>query len=315
MSTESEAEPNPQEVPVETPTATSDEDEGVAEETTEEEEPQKDDDEEEKSEDDSPLEELPVDDENASPLETYNVVDSKTRSFIHGKLRAYESRRRSAYTGKLESSSLYWRSFRDLLEVSIHETGRAERLVLGTARANSIYADSMQASYEDVLVDDKGGLVMDEKKQKKLLEVRSQQDYPVAPQPADADSSSKSFSMSEERRANMLSSLVDAQSIFASKFKENSKNLEMEIASELTNMRVDLESKILSIREVGDAIVAELENTETEVAAAWGKYCWWDLMVHLWLRDAISIKSNSQIPHDYCPHRQVLCDCRQDAHE
>lgn len=273
MSTESEAEPNPQEVPDETPTATSDEDEGVAEETTEEEEPQKDDDEEEKSEDDSPLEELPVDDENASPLETYNVVDSKTRSFIHGKLRAYESRRRSAYTGKLESSSLYWRSFRDLLEVSIHETGRAERLVLGTARANSIYADSMQASYEDVLVDDKGGLVMDEKKQKKLLEVRSQQDYPVAPQPADADSSSKSFSMSEERRANMLSSLVDAQSIFASKFKENSKNLEMEIASELTNMRVDLESKILSIREVGDAIVAELENTETEVAAAWGKYC------------------------------------------
>ena len=206
------------------------------------------------------------------PMTSYFTVDNKTRQFIHSKLRAYESRRRSAYTAKLESSSLYWRSFRDLLSASIHETGRAERLVLGTARANATYADAMQASYEDTLIDDRGALVLDPKKRNKLLVVRSQQDYAVAPSVTTKDSAGRTRTpaLTEERRNNMLSRLIDSQQIVADKFGENSKQLESEIASELKQLRVDLESKVLTIREIGDAIISELETTELEVSQAWG---------------------------------------------
>jgi hypothetical protein len=206
------------------------------------------------------------------PMTSYFTVDNKTRQFIHSKLRAYESRRRSAYAAKLESSSLYWRSFRDLLSASVHETGRAERLVLGTARANATYADAMQASYEDTLIDDRGALVWDAKKRTKLLAVRSQQDYAVAPSVTTKDVAGRTRSsmLTEERRNNMLSRLIDSQQIVADKFGENSKQLESEIASELKQLRVDLENKVVAIREIGDTIISELEATELEVSQAWG---------------------------------------------
>jgi len=207
--------------------------------------------------------------------DSYFVVDDKTRHFIHSKLRAYESRRRTAYTGKLESSSLYWRSFRDLMMTSVHETGRAERLVLGTARANAIYSDSMLSSYEDKLVDDKGGMVMDSKKRSKLLEVRSTQDYavaPLSPLSGDCPIRRRNSSMTEERRSNMLSNLIDSQAIMADKFGNNSKAMESEIASELTQLRIELETKTAAITEIGDAIIAELEATETEVTKTWDSY-------------------------------------------
>jgi hypothetical protein len=206
------------------------------------------------------------------PLDCYFTVDNKTRELIHTKLRAYEARRRSAYAAKLESSSLYWRSFRDLLASSIHETGRAERLVLGTARANATYADAMKASYDDTLIDDRGLLVMDLKKRSKLLEVRSDQDYALAPVPLHGDKKKRSPALMEERRSNMLSSLIDSQKVVAEKFGENSKELESEIANELTQLRIELESKIQAIREIGDAIIAELEATDSEVSKAWGKF-------------------------------------------
>lgn len=207
----------------------------------------------------------------AVPLDSYFTVDNKTRQFIHSKLRAYESRRRSAFTAKLESSSLYWRSFRDLLQASIHETSRAERLVLGTARANATYADAMQASYEDTLIDDRGVMVLDQKKRNKLLVVRSGQDYAVAPT-GEGAMRTRSMALTEERRNNMLSRLIDSQQIVADKFAENSKQLESEIASELKHLRVDLENKFVAIREIGDAIISELEATEAEVSQAWGKF-------------------------------------------
>eukprot|EP00547_Thalassionema_nitzschioides_P014610 CAMPEP_0194232414 /NCGR_PEP_ID=MMETSP0158-20130606/788_1 /TAXON_ID=33649 /ORGANISM="Thalassionema nitzschioides, Strain L26-B" /LENGTH=587 /DNA_ID=CAMNT_0038965169 /DNA_START=107 /DNA_END=1867 /DNA_ORIENTATION=+ len=216
-------------------------------------------------------------DTKVSIFDSYTTVDEKTRNLTHNKLKSYESRRRSAYKGKMESSSLYWRSLRDLLSASVHETSRAERLVLGTARANAVYADSIQASYEDVFVDDKGGLVLDPKKQLKLLEVRSTQDYDLAPaidsKTGLHQSKAKgSAEMSEKRKSNMLSSLIDAQANIADKFCENSKELELEIASEMTAMRKELDVKVQTIREIGDTIISELEVTEEEVSRTWESY-------------------------------------------
>jgi hypothetical protein len=245
----------------------------------------------------------------AVPLDSYFTVDNKTRQFIHSKLRAYESRRRSAFTAKLESSSLYWRSFRDLLAASIHETSRAERLVLGTARANATYADAMQASYEDTLIDDRGAMVLDQKKRNKLLVVRSGQDYAVAPTNVMGEGAmrTRSVALTEERRNNMLSRLIDSQQIVADKFGENSKQLESEIASELKHLRVDLENKFVAIREIGDAIISELEATEAEVSQAWGRF-----MSNLYIFGLLSMVS---LKHDaFFPcYRFVLFDSCQDT--
>lgn len=221
-------------------------------------------------------EDKPEESTKASIFDSYTTVDEKMRTLIHNKLKSYESRRRSAYKGKMESSSLYWRSLRDLLSASVHETSRAERLVLGTARANAVYADSMQASYEDVLVDDKGGLVLDAKKQHKLREVRSTQDYDLAPtidgkMGLRQTETKEPAQMTEKRKSNMLSSLIDAQANIADKFCENSKELELEIASEMTEMRQELDAKVQRIREIGDTIISELEVTEEEVSRSWGK--------------------------------------------
>jgi hypothetical protein len=57
----------------------------------------------------------------------------------------------------------------------------------------------------------------------------------------------------------------------AKKFGENAKEMEEEIASELTRMRIELEKKVAGIHIPGDAILAELEKTEAEVSEAWGK--------------------------------------------
>mmetsp|Transcript_32807 Transcript_32807/g.49456 ORF Transcript_32807/g.49456 Transcript_32807/m.49456 type:complete len:594 (-) Transcript_32807:291-2072(-) len=222
-------------------------------------------------------EDKPEESTKASIFDSYTTVDEKMRTLTHSKLKSYESRRRSAYKGKMESSSLYWRSLRDLLSASVHETSRAERLVLGTARANAVYADSMQASYEDVLVDDKGGLVLDAKKQHKLREVRSTQDYDLAPtidgKTGLRQTEAKEHAqMTEKRKSNMLSSLIDAQANIADKFCENSKELELEIASEMTGMRQELDAKVQRIREIGDTIISELEVTEEEVSRTWESY-------------------------------------------
>ena len=220
------------------------------------------------------LEEIPVDDSSQQggdsskevKVPPFRAIDPKSRTSVHDKLRAYENRRRTSFQAKLESSSLYWRSFRDLLQSSIHETARAERLVLGTAKAQMAYANAMQASYEDGFLDNKGQVILEQKRQRRLSEQR------IEGANTSIGSPSKSAILSaEERKANMLTTIMEAQLALARKFGENAKELEEEIASELTNLRQELEAKVNGINNLGDAILSELEKTETEISEAWGK--------------------------------------------
>jgi hypothetical protein len=203
----------------------------------------------------------------AAPPPPFEAINPKARASVHDKLRAYESRRRTSFQAKLESSSLYWRSFRDLLQSSVHETARAERLILGTARAHRSYADAMQASYEDGFLDKRGQVVLDQKRQKRLSEQRVES--------ATTGSPSKTVQpmalTADERKANMLTSIMEAQLSLSKKFMENSQEMEDEIATEVTKQRVELETKVSDIRVLGDAILLELEQTEAEVSEAWGK--------------------------------------------
>ena len=89
-----------------------------------------------------------------------------SRQELYDKLRAYETRRRLAYSSKLDSISLYWKSYCDLLSASLRETGRAQRIVLGTSHAYAMYAEAMQGIYEDTFLDEKGNIAKDKQKKK-----------------------------------------------------------------------------------------------------------------------------------------------------
>mmetsp|Transcript_687 Transcript_687/g.1468 ORF Transcript_687/g.1468 Transcript_687/m.1468 type:complete len:152 (-) Transcript_687:1538-1993(-) len=100
--------------------------------------------------------------------ERKSCADGKSRQEEpHKKLKTYETQRRLAYSSKLDTISLYWKSYCDLLSASLRETGRARRIVLGTSHAYAMYADAMQGIYEDTFLDDKGNIAKDRLKKKK----------------------------------------------------------------------------------------------------------------------------------------------------
>jgi hypothetical protein len=178
-----------------------------------------------------------------------------TRQGLHERLRAYEARRRLAYASKFDSSSLYWKSFRDLLTASVQETGRAQRLVLGTSRAHQLYADAMQAMYEDVFLDEKGNVILRAKQQKRLQTRRKK--------PAKKGS--------DPKKSSILTEIREAQHVMAERFGENAKNMDVEIAEEIGQLLEELKKLFSSMEALGNAILTELEKTEQEVAEAWGK--------------------------------------------
>jgi hypothetical protein len=207
-----------------------------------------------------------------------------TRQGLHEKLRAYEARRRLASASKFDSSSLYWKSFRDLLGASVQETGRAQRLVLGTSRAHQLYADAMQAMYEDVFLDEKGNVILRAKQQKRLQTTRKK--------PAKKGS--------DPKKDSILTGIREAQHVMAERFGENAKNMDEEIAEEIGDLLEELKKLFSSMENLGNAILTELEKTEHEVVEAWGK------LTRKEPRDAESKLSDS-----YCslfPFRYLLFD-------
>ena len=230
----------------------------------------------------------------------FEAVNPKHRASVHDKLRAYESRRRTSFQAKLESSSLYWRSFRDLLQSSVHETARAERLIIGTAKAHQSYSDAMQASYQDGFLDKRGQVVLDPKRQKKLAEQRVE-----SVSSAPSKTAQPMALTADERKANMLTSIMEAQLSLSKKFGENAQEMQDEIATEVTKQRVELQEKVAGIRVLGDAILQELEITEAEVSEAWGKN------VHVLSSCFISGFRFSSSLFSILQHRIILYDCRQ----
>ena len=210
------------------------------------------------------------------PMENYKSVSEPERKRIHARLKNYETRRKATYTHKLESSSLYWRAFRGLLDASIFETSRAERLVRGAAKANRDFGVAMQASYRDVFLDEKGQIVTDPKKQKKLQDMRALQDYVGAPPATDPKlQQRKKASLPEmaaqRKHEDNLAVVIDTQATVATQFQRNADLLETEICGEVGALRDNLQDKVANIRVVGDQILAELELVEKEVNEAWGE--------------------------------------------
>lgn len=180
---------------------------------------------------------------------------------IYQKLRAYETRRRLAYASKLDSISLYWKSYCDLLSASLRETGRAQRIVLGTSHAYAMYAEAMQGIYEDTFLDEKGNIAKDKQKRKKAaLAARKEKGNDNIGQSKTANGA-----------VSVLKEVREAQNDLASRFEESSKNMDEEIAELIGSLLDTTRNSFDSIERLGSSILVELEKTEKEVTNAWGK--------------------------------------------
>jgi hypothetical protein len=155
--------------------------------------------------------------------------------------------------------SLYWKSYRDLLSASLQETGRTQRLVLGTCRAHQIYSDAMKAMYEDVFLDEKGN-VANEKQQKRIASLRKKPGRNKLPSKGD-----------DAKNCSVLAEIRESQQIVAQRFGENAKNMDEEISEAIGSLLEDLKQQSSTLERLGSSILSELEKTEQEVTQAWGK--------------------------------------------
>jgi len=174
---------------------------------------------------------------------------------LYEKLRTYEARRRLAYSTKLDSISLYWKSYCDLLSASLSETGRAQRIVLGTSHAYAMYAEAMQGIFDDVFLDNKGNVAKDRQKKKALANKKV----------FGGDSVKVS-------KVSVLKEVRDAQKDLSSRFQESAKNMEEEIAELIGSLLDTTKTSFDTMGRLGSSIIDELEKTEKEVTTAWNNY-------------------------------------------
>ena len=225
------------------------------------------------------------------PIAPSLPVTNASRTASLSKLRAYEAARRSAYRTKLASSSLYWRSFRELLHASIEETERAEQILKASAESNTAYAISLRAAHNDTL-DEQGRPVVDPKKRKKLMEGRERRREKASAGPAgtlltslesetdDGKSKTAAAAVSKLRvpdksfsgRGNgILDALVESQGVMADRFAEYAKYVYDEAVPEIVEIRQALVMEVTLMEKMGDAIQEDLDAAEREVHDAWGE--------------------------------------------
>ena len=228
-------------------------------------------------------------------------LSSKDRHTSFDELRSYEAKRRTIYTKKLKSSSIYWRAFRDILSKSYEETERAECIVIGSVAANTAYADYLAAASQDRL--DYAGKPIEEKKAKKFQGDKKQKysklgggsmlwnaaikekdsvdsnnsrnggsghTSPIGFGLSSASSSNPSFDGLPEE--TMLTSFIECHQSMADKFKENYTFVKDVVLSKLTLLRRELEKEVNIISMLGDATMFELEKAEEDVQKAWGEF-------------------------------------------
>lgn len=229
----------------------------------------------------------PASSSSSSTTNTINTTEntsttSTVKDATFAQLKDYEMGRRLAYSAKLDSMSLYWKSYRDLLAAALQETGRAQRIVVGTCRAFQVYASAMKAMNEDVFLDERGN-VANEKQQKRLATIRnnnkkSNNATTAITTSSSFDDTSNTTTTTATTATTPLSNLSavseikNAQELVASKFTEMAQGMNDEIADAIGSLMEETKAQCQKMEELGSCVLAELERTETEVSTAWGKY-------------------------------------------
>lgn len=190
-------------------------------------------------------------------------ADPTLRIQVHNDLIAWESKRRSDLAQQLEYNEERWKAARDILTDGLAEAKYAERLILGTSKASRLFADSLNAVYDDKLLDDKGNTVKNSFLRNRLAKQRNAVEYSIENEDSKDGSGLGSV---------LLDSIVSAQLEIAKAFIGNSEHLEQEIIPEITEFKEVILADAMRLQSIGDAVVSELKQSEVEVKNIWGKF-------------------------------------------
>jgi len=189
-------------------------------------------------------------------------TDPTLRIQVHNDLIAWESKRRSDLAQQLEYNQERWVAACHILTDGIAEAKYAERLILGISKASRLFADSLNAVYDDKLLDDKGNTVRYSFLRNRLAKQRNAVEYSIENSTDDSKEGGGLGSI-------LLDSIVSAQLEIANAFIANSDHMEQEILPEITELKGDVETASERLRRIGDAVISELKQSEIEVKNIW----------------------------------------------
>lgn len=185
--------------------------------------------------------------------------DPTLRIQVHNDLIAIESKRRSEMKILLDFHKEQWYTAREILQTGVQNVEYAERLVSGFAQAGMVFADTMEAMYEDRFLDDRGKTVKRKFVQNRLHKRRSLQEYSI------------DTAQGELGQSALLKSLIEAQLAMAKSFDESARHLLEEMLPEITDLRHEIQELAHELELLGDRIVGQLISSEIEVKNIWGK--------------------------------------------
>ena len=148
-------------------------------------------------------------------------------------LRSYEAKRRTIYTSKHKSTSLYWRAFRSLLVKAYQETDRAESLLQGSFVANRAYASYLQAAADDRL--DANGKPVDERRGKRLQSEKQKKYSSLGGGSLLLGMSMEMDRRSQEKEREKVKRKADYAAVNSSNFTEASANVTNAILDATSN--------------------------------------------------------------------------------
>jgi len=197
-------------------------------------------------------------------------LEINERQVSHEKLRSYEVCRRTSYESKLNSSNLYWKSFRELMGSSVKETERAVILIRARVLADEKYGAHMQAIYDNLLESD-GRPIKDDKRKKRIVGAREREnagDFKMK----DAATQARIEDEAREKRGALLTQLVDCHEVLADRYDGSAKAVKEDILPELESLSHQLASEVVVIEALGDAILSDLQSAEMELQSHWDQY-------------------------------------------
>eukprot|EP00980_Cylindrotheca_fusiformis_P007719 scaffold1638_cov120-Cylindrotheca_fusiformis.AAC.2 len=184
-------------------------------------------------------------------------MDPTLRIQVHNDLIAMESKRRSEMKILLDFHKEQWYTAREILQTGVQNVEYAERVISGFAQAGMIFADILEAMYEDTLLDDRGNLVKRKFVQNRLHKKRSVQEYSI-----DA-------AKGELGQSALLNSLIQAQLVMAKSFDENARHLIDDLLPEITDLKHEIQKIAQELESLGNSVVGQLIASEVEVKNIW----------------------------------------------
>jgi hypothetical protein len=188
--------------------------------------------------------------------------DPTLRIQVHNSLIAWESKRRTETSQRLEKYGKWWLELKSIVDYGTEEVDFAERFVSGFSKAGIVFADVTQAVCDDTLFDEGelntvGSSLIPSRLQKKrnTPELTAEKKDPS----------------SEFGHSTLLTSIISTQLDLAQNFRDCSSHIDEEIMPELEHLRRTISASVKEYERLGDGIMNELRRSEIELKNIWGK--------------------------------------------